>query len=597
MKKLLMGNEAIAYGAMKAGVHLVSGYPGTPSTELLETIAKLNPGSVYVEWSVNEKAAMEVAAGASYAGGRALVTMKQMGLNVAADPLMCLSYVGVGGGLVVLVADDPGPISSQTEQDTRHFAKFANLPILDPDSPEEAYEMVQYAFQLSETWHLPVLLRPTTRVCHGCATLTVPDQFADPYQPPGFVKDPKWVIFPSLSYQNHLHLETIQTKIGQEFSQSPFNKLIGKGRRGVVASGISYTYAKEAIDDFAMPVQLLKIGTPYPTPEELLYQFLQSVDEVLVVEELDSVLEETLLQLCGKYCIHVKIFGKRTGNFPAAGEYTYEIVVKALAAFLDIDLPERQQKSAPISLPGRPPGLCAGCPHRASFYAVKKALKGQKAVFTGDIGCYTLGNGKPLDMTDTCLCMGAGITTAQGLARMEPDVAHIAFIGDSTFFHTGIPGLINSVYNGTKITIAVLDNSTTAMTGHQPHPGTGHTMMGQEYGKCNIAAIAKACGVDFVATVDPLDLPQAIAVTKAAVAHPGVSLILFQSPCIAVAPKGPIPQINENCTACGSCIREIGCPAMYQTATSVGIDATLCYGCGLCRQVCPFDAINGGENA
>jgi len=597
MKKLLMGNEAIAWGAIYSGVNMVVGYPGTPSTEVLETVAKNNPGHIYVEWSINEKAAMEIAAGGSYAGSRVLVTMKQVGLNVATDPLMSLSYVGTNGGMVVLVADDPGPISSQTEQDTRHFAKFANLPVLDPASPEEAYWMIQYAFVLSETWRLPVLLRPTTRVCHGCATLELPEVPPIPHSCAGFTKDPKWVIFPSLSYQNHLRLEKIQKEIGEEFAISSFNVLTGTGSLGVVASGIAYTYAREAIDTLSAPVRLLKIGTPYPTPESLLLDFLRKVDKVLVLEELDPVLEETLLLLCGKYHLSTEIYGKGTGNLPQAGEYTYETALSAIADFAGLPLPTIKTSEAPV-LPGRPPSLCAGCPHRAAFYAVKTALKGQKAVFTGDIGCYTLGNGKPLEMVDTCLCMGAGITIAQGLARTSPDTHHIAFIGDSTFFHTGIPGMINSIYNGTKITIAVLDNSTTAMTGHQPHPGTGKTMMGGQSHPGDIAAIAKACGAGFVATVDPLQLAESIAVTKQAVEDPGVSVIIFRAPCIALFKAPTSYRINENCTGCRRCIREIGCPAMYQTENGVGIDPALCYGCDLCKQVCPFEAIeaiNGGE--
>ncbi len=594
MKKLLMGNEAIAWGAIYAGVNLVTGYPGTPSTEVLETIAKNNPGSIYVEWSVNEKAAMEIAAGGSYAGGRVLVTMKQMGLNVAADPLLSLSYVGTNGGMVVLAADDPGPISSQTEQDTRHFAQYANLPVLDPASPEEAYRMVPYAFELSEAWRLPVILRPTTRVCHGCATVELPDTPPLPHPVAGFNKDPKWVIFPSLSYKNHLRLESIQKEIGAQLAASSFNTLTGTGCLGVVASGISYSYAKEAIDNLAAPVQLLKIGTPYPTPEKLLVDFLNTVDKILVLEELDPVLEETLLLLCGKYHLAAEIYGKGTGHLPNAGEYTYEIALAAITAFAGLPLPAAITTDAP-ALPGRPPSLCAGCPHRAAFYAVKTALKGQKAVFTGDIGCYTLGNGKPLDMVDTCLCMGAGVTIAQGLKRIEPDTHHIAFIGDSTFFHTGIPGMINSIYNGTKITIAVLDNSTTAMTGHQPHPGTGKTMMGTQSHPGDIAAIAKACGAGFVTTVDPLQLEEAVAVTKEAVEHPGISVIIFRAPCIALFKAPKTYCVNENCTGCRRCIKEIGCPAMYQTETGVGIDTSLCYGCDLCRQVCPFDAITGSE--
>ena len=441
-KQFLMGNEAIAWGAIHAGVQVVSGYPGTPSTEILETVAKNNPdGAIYVEWSVNEKAAMEVAAGAAYAGARTLVTMKQVGLNVASDPLMSLAYVGVQGGMVIVAADDPGPISSQTEQDTRLFARFAKVPVFDPNRYTYRYEMVQAAFDLSERCQAPVLLRPTTRVCHGCASVEVrPAQARRPI--PGFVKDTKrWVIFPRTSYENHIKLTRRERELSRAFSQSPFNRITGQGRLGVVSSGISHAYVQQArLDLGAPPVRQLKIGNAYPFPEELAETFLREVDQVLVVEELDPVLERELTYLCGRCGLSVPIRGKLTGDIPPAGENTVEAVTGALAAFLGLPQPEHTVPQPP-ALPARPPVLCAGCPHRASFYAVKQACRGKKAVFCGDIGCYTLGNAMPLDMVDTCLCMGADVTMAQGLYRAEPDAVHFSFIGDSTFFASGIPGV------------------------------------------------------------------------------------------------------------------------------------------------------------
>lgn len=595
LKKLLMGNEAVAYGAAAAGVGLVSGYPGTPSTEVLETVAKINTNKeIYVEWSTNEKAALEVAAGAAYAGMRSMVTMKQVGLNVASDPLMSLAYVGVKGGMVVLVADDPGPLSSQTEQDTRHFARYANLPVFDPATPEEAYEMTLAAFALSEQIGKPVFLRPTTKVCHSCATMEVADSWS-PKQAEGFVKDPKWVIFPPLAYRAHVEIEALQQRLADELSDSPFNRVSGAGRVGVAAGGVSRTYVTELAARFNLPVKILEVGIPNPFPAKLGAEFLRGLDRVIVFEELDPVIEEGLIELAYQRRITVEILGKKTGHTPCAGEFTYEIVRDALAKVLELELKDDAPCAPPPELPVRNPVLCAGCPHRASFYAVKLAMKGQKAVFTGDIGCYTLGNAKPLEMTDTCLCMGAGITVAQGLKRAQPDTAHIAFVGDSTFFHTGLPGIANAVYNQTDITVVILDNYTTAMTGHQPHPGIGKTMMGIQHGKIDIFGVVKALGAAYVKKADPFDLENAVKTVQEAVAEPGVSVVIFESPCIAIVKPQRMMHVDaQKCKACGRCVREIGCPALFVGADKkVFVEPSLCTGCGLCTDVCPFDAIGG----
>ncbi|HEX2924740.1 MAG TPA: indolepyruvate ferredoxin oxidoreductase subunit alpha [Ruminiclostridium sp.] len=593
-KKLLMGNEAIALGAIRAGVNIVTGYPGTPSTEVLETIARSNPGDIYVEWSVNEKSAMEVAAGAAYSGARTMVTMKQVGLNVASDPLMTLAYIGVKGGMVVLVADDPGPFSSQTEQDTRHFARFSNLPVLDPSSPEEAYEMIQYAFELSEMTELPVFIRPTTRICHSCATIEVDGKRLD-HKPEGFTKDPRWVIFPNLAYRKHIHIEQLQHKLSDIFSSLGFNRVEGKGKLGIAASGVAYAYVAEALEKLQAAVKIFKVGTPYPLPKEMAASFLEGLEEVLVFEELDPVVEEELAMLCASRQQNVKILGKKTGHLPFAGEYTFELVYDALAKYLDIKTDGIKNKELP-ELPVRQPVLCAGCPHRASFYAVKTAMRGRKAVFTGDIGCYTLGNAKPLDMVDTCLCMGAGITVAQGIKRADPDAKHIAFIGDSTFFHTGIPGIVNAVYNNTDITVVILDNSTTAMTGHQPHPGTGRTMMNSISEKIDIYGVIKACGVGHIVKGNPLNFSDAVEIIKNAVEYKGPSAVIFEAPCIALFKPKVKYSIKENCKNCKRCITDIGCPAISVIDGKVRIEPSLCYGCGLCTNVCPFNAIGGESN-
>ena len=602
-KEFLMGNAAIALGAVASGVNVVAGYPGTPSTEVLETIAKHRPDDVYVEWSVNEKAAMELAAGASYSGARTLVTMKQVGLNVASDPLMSLEYIGVKGGMVILVADDPGPISSQTEQDTRHFAAFSKLPCFDPSSAQEAYEMIQEAYEYSEKYNTPVFLRPTTRVCHGYASVSVkdPEEYTV-HTPEGFVKDSKrWVIFPRLSYQNHQKIEARNVELADIFSSYEKNKIypacdtFADSRKGIVSGGISFTYAMETLTETGM-VRHLKISTPHPFPEKLAAQFLDGLDEVLCLEELDPVIERELTYICGKYHLPVKILGKLTHDTANAGENTRDSVDTYIRTFLDLPVKEQPKLTDVPPLPVRPPVLCAGCPHRASFYAVKKAMQGRKTIFCGDIGCYTLGNAMPLDMVDTCLCMGAGLNIAQGVEKIEPDTACFAFVGDSTFFASAITGVVNAVYNQANMTLVVLDNSTTAMTGHQPHPGTGRTVMGEIVQKINIEQVLRGIGVQDVEIVNPLDHEAAVSCVKELADKPGVKAIIFKSPCIAVTkPGAPMHVDISSCIHCKKCIRELGCPAIITEDGNVSIDSSMCTGCGLCSQICPVHAIKGGK--
>ena len=639
-KQMIMGNQAIALGALKAGVNLCAGYPGTPSSEIIEFISKYKEKTgTYVEWSVNEKAAVEVAAGASYAGSRTLVTMKQVGLNVASDPVMCLSYVGVKGGMVIVSADDPGPISSQTEQDTRTFAQFSKIPCFDPSSPLEAFEMVQKAFELSEKYSTPVLLRPTTRVDHAYQSLEMP-KLSQCRQKGEFEKDSsRWVIFPRLSFANHQKIFERNEKIlTQEFSQEeykPFNIIenanimeenaasdlsgrfdkSGKSdekKLAFAAGGISYSYLKEALsiiknenpqNNLIQNAEILKIGTPYPFPEPLAQKFLNEKEQIIVFEELDPVIEEKLIFICGKNQIKTKILGKLDGTVPCAGELSVEIIKKIILQKLGIQNSQDNQ-IAKIDLPVRPPVLCAGCPHRGAFYAVKQAMKGKKTVYCGDIGCYTLGNASPLDMTDTCLCMGADITMAQGFYHNEPDRFCFSFIGDSTFFASGITGVVNAVYNQSHQTICILDNSTTAMTGHQPHPGTGVTMMGEIVEKISIPKILEAIGVSPIIEVNPFDLEKSIEAVQKATQSEGVSAVIFKSPCISIASKlgfklsGAKKVDNAKCLACKKCINELGCPALVLSGQTdskgknfAEIDSSLCTGCGLCATVCPVNAI------
>lgn len=613
-KKLLMGNEAIALGAIEAGVQVVTGYPGTPSTEALETIARYaNRCGIYTEWSSNEKVALETAVGAAYSGAKALVTMKQVGLNVASDPLMSLSYIGVKGALVLLVADDPGPHSSQTEQDTRAFGHFANIPVLDPATPQEAYELTKLAFEFSHEFETPVILRTTTRVSHSCGDVEVEVAEPAPVEAVegGFVKDRRWTIFPKLTAERHPWLESVQERLSERFSELNFNSISGSGKIGVLASGVSALYVKEAVKsirDFEKLFTLFRVGTVYPFPEKAALSFLKGIDKLIVAEELDPYLEEQVLQLIGKSHLPVDVYGKKNGFFPVSGEYNVDIVIdsinRALAACgenlcLCHASPAVSREKLP-PLPIRAPTLCAGCMHRTVFYAFKQAAKQLKkevqtdSVFSGDIGCYTLGNAYPLNMVDTCLCMGAGISLAGGLSRTNPKAKHVAFIGDSTFFHSGIPAVINAVYNGADITLAVLDNRTTAMTGHQPHPGVGVTVLGNASKAIEIAGVVQSCGVEsvkIVNTVDPDSLESCVKAVKEAMNFKGPSVLVFKGKCVGTTKPDKYYKIKpEVCTGCGFCIKELGCPAINLAGDKPVIQDN-CSGCGLCAQICPSEAI------
>lgn len=615
-----MGNEAIALGAIEAGVQVATGYPGTPSTEALETVIRYaDRYGIYIEWSSNEKVALETAVGAAYSGAKAFVTMKQVGLNVASDPLMSLSYIGVKGALVLLVADDPGPHSSQTEQDTRVFGHFANIPVLDLATPQEAYELTKLAFELSHEFEIPVILRTTTRVSHSCGDVEVAVAEPEPVEAvgEGFVKDRRWTIFPRLTAERHPWLESVQAQLSERFSGLPFNTVSGSGRIGILASGVSALYVKEAVEtvsDFEELFTLFRIGTVYPFPEKAVLSFLRGIDRLIVAEELDPYLEEQVLQLIGKAHLPVEVYGKKNGFFPVSGEYNVDLVIdsinSALAAFgeslrLSHASPAVSMEKLP-PLPIRAPTLCAGCMHRTVFYAFKQAAKQFKkeaqtdTIFSGDIGCYTLGNAYPLNMVDTCLCMGAGVSIAGGLFRTNPKAKHVAFIGDSTFFHSGIPALVNAVYNEADITLAVLDNRTTAMTGHQPHPGIGLTALGSASKAIEIADVVRSCGVEFVRTVNTLEadsLGSCVKTAKEAMNFKGPSVIVFKGRCAGITKSDRYYRIkSDDCTGCGFCIKELGCPAISLDSDKPVINDS-CIGCGLCAQICPSEAIciGGGK--
>lgn len=452
--------------------------------------------------------------------------------------------------------------------------------------------MIQDAFAYSEKYKTPVLFRPTTRVCHAYASIENPANNG-PKAYDGFVKDSKkWVIFPRLSYMNHAMIEQRNVEIGKDFSTYKWNRVEGgNSRKAVITSGISYAYAKEYLKDHT-DIKLIKLATAYPLPEDFLLQALEGVEELLCVEELSPYIEEQILKLAGKHALSIKVSGKLDGKVPASGENSSNLVADILSEFLGTEkLVRGYDGSDAPSLPMRPPVLCAGCPHRASFYAVKQAMKGKKAYFCGDIGCYTLGNAMPLDMVDTCLCMGAGITMAQGFHWIDGEGTCFGFVGDSTFFASGMTGVVNAVYNNADMILCVLDNSTTAMTGHQPHPGIGRNMMGQFVDKVDIAKVLEGIGVHKIITVNPLDLAASVAAVQECDKLPGVKAIIFKSPCIAISKPDGKCRISEQCINCKKCIREIGCPALITVDGNVTIDENLCTGCGLCSQICPVHAI------
>lgn len=588
-KRILMGNNAIALGALTAGVNVVCGYPGTPSTEILETVAKHKDRNVYVEWSANGKTALEVAAGASLAGARTLVALKQSGLNDASDSIITLAYMGIKGGMVIVSADDAGPLASHTEQDTRLFAALSKLPIFDPSSPEEAYEMVGEAFSISELYSTPVIIRPTTRVCLGKSAVYVRKRV--PHVPSGFEKDPKkWVPYPKTAHINHIKLEKRNQIIADVFSELKYNAISGRGKIGVAVSGISCGYVREALEGVTN-VRVFSVGTPYPFPEKKALEFLRSVKKVLVIEELDPVIERELTYLCGKHGLKKQISGKLDGFTPIAGEYSPKIVKEAIDRFIYGTLPEpKAEKELPV-LPVRTPTLCAGCPHRASLYAVKQALKGKKYVCGGDVGCSLLGSAAPLEMIDTCLSLGAGITLSQGIHRATPDTLNVAFMGDSSFFATGFSGIVNATHNEADLLVCILDNSASALTGQQPHAGSGMTMMGSDKSGVDIETVLRALGLSYVKTIDPMMLDEAIDAVRAAAEVKGVRAIVFKSPCAAIAKPTKKFYVSGSCVACKKCIRELGCPAILIYDDVVRIDSSICNGCGLCAQICQIHTI------
>jgi TPP-dependent indolepyruvate ferredoxin oxidoreductase alpha subunit len=711
---LLNGDEAVARGAVEAGVKVAASYPGTPATEILEALAKVAKDfGIYVEWSINEIVAMEVAAGASMAGVRAIVSMKHVGLNVAADAAMTLAYTGVEGGMVIAVCDDPAMHSSQNEQDTRYFALHSNIPLLDAASPQEALDMSREAFVISEKLQLPVIVRLTTRVAHGKARVKI-REIAESFRRAEFDKNiSRWVMVPSNAIKQHRVLKEKLEKATELVNSSKFNVIEDNGKEiGIIGSGIGYYYARSLLD--TSQFSWLKLGFVYPFPTEIVEKFASKVKRIIVVEELRPYIENNI------QCLPKEILGKNKLGLSEIGEFTPDTIRDAFAGLGLCEKPERQEA---LDLPPRPPALCPGCPHRAFYYALntvnqfvncnpqkcvgcdiceyicslekekvfnpvksriravrldslsnmavtcrvckeapcvaacpkdaleqstgngtitvdeekcdgcgwcieaceygaitlhrdtRKAIvcdtcegdpqciqwcpesalsfegKTTDKIVTGDIGCYTLGCLPPVNTVQTCLCMGAGISQAAGMIHAGVRDKVFAVIGDSTFFHGGMPGLLNIAYNKANVCVVILDNHVVAMTGHQPTPGSGKNVLGEETKVIKLQDIARSLGIEKVEVVDPYDVKGTTAVLREIMDYRGPSVIIAERPCPLLIERGPAREVLKECNSCGVCVEAFGCPAISITSERAEIDPTLCYGCGVCEEICPFKAI------
>ena len=569
MKELLLGNAAVARGVFEAGVCVASSYPGTPSTEITQNISSYD--EIYTEWAPNEKIGLEVAWGASLAGKRSFTGMKHVGLNVAADPLFTISYTGVNAGLVIAVADDPGMHSSQNEQDPRHYAKAAKVPMLEPADSAECLEFTKYAYEMSEKFDTPVLLRMCTRVGHSQSVAEVSDRVEPPVRE--YKKNPaKYVMMPAFARQRHPIVEQRTLDLTALAEDTFLNRVeMGGTEIGVITSGTAYQYVKEV---FGGSISVLKLGMVFPLPEKLILDFASKVKKLIVVEELDSVLEDH----CKK--IGLTVSGKDV--FPLIGELSQNIIAEKMG------VPFESGKGVDDAIPQRPPVMCAGCTHRGLFYTLSK----KKVVVLGDIGCYTLGAAPPLAAMDTTLCMGASVSGLHGFVRAGGKNA-VCVIGDSTFAHMGVSGLIDVAYNGSDSTVIILDNSTTGMTGHQENPTTGYNIRGEKAGKIDIEALCRAVGIERVRVIDPYDLEACDAAITEEMAAPGPSVIIARRPCVLLKSskiKPPLEVVTENCKSCALCMR-IGCPSISMKDKKATVNRTLCVGCGICTQLCKFGAL------
>ena len=576
-KQLMLGNEAVARGLYEAGCRLVSSYPGTPSTEITEFAAEYcsDCPDLWCEWAPNEKVALEVAFGASLAGARAACAMKHVGLNVAADPLYTMSYTGVNGGLVLCVADDPGMHSSQNEQDSRHHAIASKVPMLEPSDSTEAREMAMAAFSLSEEFDTPVLLRMCTRIAHSQSLVSVEDRVDVPVKP--YEKNPqKFIMAPANAIRRHPEVEARTRRLVAYAETSPLNKVeMGDTALGIICSGTCYRYVKEVFGDKA---SVLKLGMVNPLPENLIKDFAARVDRLVVIEELDPVIENHCRAL------GLSVDGKNL--FPMEGEFSQNLIRRVFG--LDV----REGITADEQIPVRPPVMCAGCPHRGLFYTLSK----NKVTVIGDIGCYTLGMAQPLNAVDSVLCMGASVSGVHGFNKIGGKASEgrtVAVIGDSTFMHSGMTGLVNIAYNASNSTVIILDNSITGMTGHQQNPTTGYNIHGDPAAKVDLEALCHAMGIDRVSVVDPYDLAACERVLTEELAAEGPGVIISRRPCVllkSVKPKAPLTVSETDCRGCKKCMK-LGCPAIHMEGKRAVIDTTLCVGCGVCEQLCAFGAI------
>lgn len=578
MKDLMIGNAAVARGLYEAGVQVVSSYPGTPSTEITEFAATYD--DIYCEWAPNEKVAMETAFGASLQGVRTACAMKHVGLNVAADPLFTLSYTGVTGGLVVCVADDPGMHSSQNEQDSRHYAIGAKVPMLEPADSSECKEFAKLAFEISEKFDTPCLLRMCTRIAHAQSVVELEDRVVP--ECPAYEKNPaKYIMAPANAIKRHPLVEERTKKLTEYAETAEVNRLeIGGTQIGIITSGACYQYVKEVFGD---AVSILKLGMVNPLPVQKIKAFAQKVDKLYVVEELDGIIES--------HCknIGVPVIGKEL--FTPLGEYSQKSIAAAFG------LPAKETVTADTPVPMRPPVMCSGCPHRGMFYVLSK----NKITVLGDIGCYTLGSAAPLCALDSTLCMGASISGLHGYNKASKggtENKSVAVIGDSTFMHSGMTGLANIAYNGSNSTVIILDNSITGMTGHQQNPTTGYNIKGDPATKIDLEALCHALGINRVRVVDPYNLQECEKAVKEELAVSEPSVIISRRPCVLlkyVKTKKPVVVDKDKCRSCKRCMK-LGCPSVHIDADGkAGIDTTLCVGCGVCEQLCPFDAIHDGE--
>lgn len=588
---LLLGNEAIVRGALEAGINIVTCYPGTPSSELPDTFYRLSPeGRYYFEYSVNEKVALEVAVGASMGGAMCLCTMKHVGVNVAADPLMTAAYTGTPGGLMLLSADDPGCHSSQNEQDNRLYGRLGGLPVFEPATAQEAKDMARDALLFSRRLGMPVILRTTTRVNHLRGPVTF-GPMAEPAELAGFIRNPaQFVPVPAFSRGMHGALLQRMSAAAREAETSPYNRISGEGSVGVLASGIGRAYLADALADLGLTgrVRVLDLGWTHPVPEQLVARFLDGLDTVLVVEELEPVLENDVRIVAQQHGLAAAIHGKDW--LSRQDEYSVGTVRAAVERLLGREPEPARVCPVPDELPSRPPNLCAGCPHRATYFAARRII-GDEAIYSSDIGCYTLGILPPLRMADFLVCMGSSVSAGSGMAKATGKLV-VGFIGDSTFFHSGMTGLANALFNGHNLLLVVLDNRTTAMTGHQPNPGVDTTILGKNPHQLDIAKICEGLGVPVVRTVNPLNLKKTEEALRELKGLPGVRVLIARAPCPLYArrvlKKKPIQTayVTEGCTNCADCINQLACPAFELCDGAVKINEQLCAGCMLCLQIC-----------